>query len=291
VNYRHHYHAGNFADVFKHTLLLALVEGLQRKEKGFVYLDTHAGRGWYDLLAAGVGQRLQRQPEWPDGLGRIESAPVAEQPALVRRYLEAVDLFAQQHPLMSSTPVKLYPGSPWLVQLKLRAQDRMVLCERQPEEYERLMITLGGRPRVRVEPMDGYTAIKAHLPPLERRALVLIDPPYEATDEFDQILVALREGLRRLPSCTFAVWYPLTERAAVDQFFSELLTQPVPPCWTAEVVVVGPESTARMKGCGLLVVNPPWKLDEEIRPVVDWLGDTLARSPSAASGVRWLVTE
>jgi 23S rRNA (adenine2030-N6)-methyltransferase len=146
-------------------------------------------------------------------------------------------------------------------------------------------------PRVRVEATDGYTAIRANLPPRERRALVLIDPPFEAVDEFALIQAALDEGLRRLPGGTFAVWYPLSERAGAERFLARWQESKETPAWTAELAIVGEDSPLRMNGCGLLVLNPPWQLDRELKPTLDWLTQTLAQSPAARSGLRWLVPE
>jgi 23S rRNA (adenine2030-N6)-methyltransferase len=298
VNYRHHYHAGNFADVLKHTVLLALVGGLQRKEKGFLFLDTHAGRGAYDLSEAEHGDSLAREPEWPEGIGRLETPAPEGRPAPVEDYLAAVRAFAEARggvlaPAGGDAAVmrRPYPGSPWLVYGRLRLQDRMLLYERHPEEHAALAAEFARVTRVRVAAEDGYGAIRANLPPRERRALVLIDPPFEAMDEFAHITAALGEGLRRLPSGTFAVWYPLTERARVDDFLAGLTELALPPSWTIELNVVGMEDPRRMKGCGVLVLNPPWQLDRVLSPVASWLAETLGQTPAAQGTLRWIVPE
>lgn len=297
MNYRHQFHAGNFADVFKHTLLLELVRRMQAKEKGFLFLDTHAGRGAYDLAAAERGDTLARQPEWPHGIGRIEATRPDSRPQAVEAYLAAVQRFREEGtPTEGSSPPRAhenlpYPGSPWLVLQALRAQDRMVLCERHPEEHEALENMIGKRRRVRVECTDGYAALRAHLPPLERRALVLIDPPYEAADEFEQVRLALAEGLRRLPGATFAVWYPLTDRADVGTFLDRLAGASLPPTLVAEVLLAGPDAPLKLRGCGLLILNPPWQLDRELAPLLPWIASTLARGPGASGTMRWLVPD
>jgi 23S rRNA (adenine2030-N6)-methyltransferase len=283
VNYRHHFHAGNFADVWKHVLLLATWEALQRKDKGLLYLETHAGRGLYDLGQAGQGDRLARAPEWPLGIGRVRAA--ANPPPVVTRYLAAVDACAAQY-------AGAYPGSPWLVTRALRPQDRAVLAEWQAEEQALLAQNLQGRPGVRVEHRDGYGCPRAHLPPPERRALVLIDPPYETGDEIGRVEVALRESLARLAGGTFMVWYPLTPRAGVEPWLARLRQDRAgPPAWTAELVVArGPEAP-RMPGCGMLVINPPWQLDQELAPALRWLAEVLALDTQADSRLDWLVPE
>ncbi|MFT3780433.1 MAG: 23S rRNA (adenine(2030)-N(6))-methyltransferase RlmJ [Nibricoccus sp.] len=288
MNYRHHFHAGNFADVVKHVLLVQLVRGMQRKEKGFLFLDTHAGRGRYDLTAAARGDSLERKPEHPDGIGRLWNRaglpePVAEYVSLVREF-DRVSGGKGEQP-------QFYPGSPRLVQAVLRGQDRVALCEKHPEEFAALKDEFRRDRRASVQQLDGYTALRAMLPPPEKRALVLIDPPFEEQNEFAQIVDGLREGLRRMPACTFAVWYPLTERARVDAFFEELLPMNLPPTFAAEVMIAGEASVIKMKGCGLLVINPPWQIDRVISPVLPELAEILQQAPGAHGELRWLVSE
>lgn len=291
MNYRHHYHAGNFADVLKHTLLGALVAGLQRKEKGFVYIDTHAGRGAYDLAAAARGDSLERKPEWPDGIGRVWSAAAAaDTPSLITEYVARVRAFDRERGGAGEF-LQHYPGSPWLVRAQLRPQDRMALCEKHPEEYAALAAEFAGTRRVTLQEADGYAALRGLLPPLERRALVLIDPPFEDQREYAQIAAALADGLKRLPGGTFAVWYPLTERARVEAFFAEVVRLGPPPTWTAELMIAGEDAPIKLRGCGLLVVNPPWQLDREIAPVLPWLAARLAQAEGASAELRWLVPE
>ncbi len=289
MNYRHQFHAGNFADVMKHVLLLQLVRGLQRKEKGFLYLDTHAGRGRYDLSEAARGDSLARTPEHPDGIGRLVGAqtllaPLADYVALVR----AFDGSAHA---ATADGLRFYPGSPWIVQAVARPQDRLALCEKHPGEAEELRIEFGRQRRVSVHEMDGYQAMRAMLPPPEKRALVLIDPPFEAQDEFRQVLAAMDEGLRRLPAATIAVWYPITARARVDEFLDAWVTARPPPTFTAELTVAGEDAPLKLKGCGLLVVNPPWQMDTEIIPILDVLAGMLAQAPGGLGRLRWLVNE
>ena len=294
MNYRHRFHAGNYADVVKHALLLQLVRGMQRKDKGFLYLDTHSGRGCYDLAAAAYGDTLARRPEWPDGIGRLWgqsglSPAVAEYVAAVRACDDSRAEPAEANVVRIA--LQFYPGSPWLVQQQARPQDRLVFCEKQPEECTALREDLALAPRTSVQAMDGYVALRAMLPPPEKRALVLIDPSYEAQDEFAQIAAGLRDALVRFPSGVYAVWYPLTERARVDAFFEELGALPLPPTWVAELTVAGEASALKMKGCGLVVLNPPWQLDRDVNSWLPGLATCLAQEPGGGATLRWLVPE
>ncbi|MES2694928.1 MAG: 23S rRNA (adenine(2030)-N(6))-methyltransferase RlmJ [Verrucomicrobiota bacterium] len=288
MNYRHHFHAGNFADVMKHALLLQLVRALQKKEKGFLYLDTHAGRGRYDLERAATGDTLARKPEWPEGIGRLSAAEDA--PPALRDYLALVREYDESRGNLDEG-LRFYPGSPRLAKQLVRPQDRLALCEKHPEECEALRMEFGAESGVSVHDMDGYTALRAMLPPPERRALILIDPPFEAQDEFAQIAKGLAEGLRRFPSGVFAVWYPLTERARVEEFFMLVRQLRPPPALACELEIAGPQSALKMKGCGLLVLNPPWQFDREALPVLAYLAEKLAQAPGAHGRVEWVVGE
>ena len=288
MNYRHQFHAGNFADVWKHALLVPLIRGMQRKEKGFLFLDTHAGRGEYDLQVSEQGDTLKRKPEYPDGVGRLWSLP--ELPPTLASYMALVRGFDRNAGNLTDAP-RFYPGSPWIARLLARPQDRLVLCELHPAEHDALDAQFAKVRGISVHPLDGYTAIRAMLPPPEKRALVLIDPPFEQKDEFSRIVTALREGLRRLPAATIAVWYPLTERAGADAFLDQVAMAVATPCLTAELTVAGPASDLRMKGCGLLVVNPPWQIEAELTPIITNLPSLLAQEPGGEGRLLWLVRE
>jgi 23S rRNA (adenine2030-N6)-methyltransferase len=289
MNYRHHYHAGNYTEVFKHILLMQLIRAMQRKEKGFLYLDTHAGRGSYELAQQSIlsGGR-ERAPEWPDGIGRLWGAP--DLPPVLNDYLTLVRRFNNRHGA-TGPELKFYPGSPWVAKMLLRPQDRMALCELRPDDAEALDFDFACESRVTVQALDGYTGLKALLPPPEKRALVLIDPSFESKGEFADILRGLGEALRRLPAAVIAVWYPITERARVDEFHEGLLGLSLPPVFYAEFNLAGDGTQLRMKGCGLLVINPPWKIDGEIRGVLPVLVERLGTGPGAGARGAWLVPE
>jgi 23S rRNA (adenine2030-N6)-methyltransferase len=289
MNYRHHYHAGNYADVFKHVLLLQLIRAMQRKDKGFLYLDTHAGRGGYDLtLPTALPDGQAREPEYPAGIGRLWSAPAL--PPVLNDYLALVRQFNDRHGA-TGPELKFYPGSPWIAKLLLRSQDRMALCELRAEDAEALDFEFARESRVTVQVMDGYTGLKAMLPPPEKRALVLVDPPFESKGEFGDILRGLGEIWKRLPGAVCAVWYPVTERARVDEFHRGLIALAPPPAFFAELAIAGDSSQLRMKGCGLLVLNPPWQIEVEIRGVLPALVQLLKVDSGAGAHSGWLVPE
>ncbi|MEO6876083.1 MAG: 23S rRNA (adenine(2030)-N(6))-methyltransferase RlmJ [Opitutaceae bacterium] len=288
MNYRHHFHAGNFADVMKHALLVRLVAALQKKEKGFLYLDTHSGRGSYDLAVSEQGDSLARQPEYPNGIGRLWAR--TDLPEALAGYVGLVKKFDADRGNQTEQP-RFYPGSPWIARLLARPQDRLVLCEKHPEEFERLDIALAREPKVSIQERDGYGAPKAMLPPPEKRALILMDPPFEAGDEFARMVKAVDEGLQRFPSGVFALWYPLTERARVDAFFDGLIGLKLPPTLALELMVAGEASALKMQGCGLVIINPPWQFDREAEPMLEWLAGALEQERGAQAWGRWLMPE
>lgn len=288
MNYRHHFHAGNFADVMKHVLLMALVRAMQKKEKGFFYLDTHAGRGHYDLTAAATGDSLARKPEWPEGVGRLWARDLL--PPGLAEYCAFVRDFDHRFGNREPTP-RFYPGSPRLAQLLLRPQDRMAACEKHPEDCAALREEFQFDAGVSVQAMDGYVAVRGMLPPPERRALVLIDPPFEGRDEVAQITRALEEGLRRFRTGVFAIWYPVTERARVDEFLAAVTAMRPPPTLIAELMIAGDLTPIKMKGCGLVVINPPWQFDRTAGEILAFLAAVLAQAPGGSGRVSWLVSE
>jgi 23S rRNA (adenine2030-N6)-methyltransferase len=288
VNYRHHYHAGNFADVLKHAVLVRIVRAMQRKERGFLYVDTHAGRGRYDLASAARGDTLERKPEWPEGIGRLWNR--ARLPEVLADYVAQVKAFDQKLGNLEATP-RYYPGSPRLVRALARPQDRLSLFEKQPDEAGALRAEFARSSGVGIQSADGYSGLRGQLPPPEKRALVLIDPPFESKDEFEQVGRAVGDALKRAPAATIVVWYPLTERARVDAFFADLVMLALPPTFAFELTIVGPMHPMKMKGCGLVVINPPWELDRELAPTATWLAEMLAQDQGGRAELRWLVKE
>ena len=277
MNYRHSFHAGNFADVFKHCLLVGLVRAMQAKEKGMVFVDTHAGRGAYDLASASSGNSLPREPEWPAGIGRLGDGAGA--PASVAAFLSLVGAFR------ASRGPDSYPGSPRIAAALARPQDRLELWEKEAGECAALRAEMSGTARTAVHEADGYGAIRACLPPRERRGLVLVDPPFEDPAEWAWVGAALAEGIGRFPSGTYAVWHPLTARAVPGDFEDGLSALQAPVLHAALVV----DPAAAMGGCGVYVVNPPWRFEEEARLCAAYLAKALQRAGAAKGWVRWSV--
>ncbi|MGA9866756.1 MAG: 23S rRNA (adenine(2030)-N(6))-methyltransferase RlmJ [Acetobacteraceae bacterium] len=255
MNYRHAFHAGGFADCVKHALLVWLVGALVRKPAPLFVLDTHAGAGAYDLDAGPA----ERTGEWRGGIGRLlEDTPeaLADYVGLVRS-------------------LGLYPGSPALLRALLRPGDRMACCEFHPEEYAKLHRRFAHDPQVGVHRRDAWEALGALLPPAERRALMLIDPPFEVPDEFDRLLAGLRVGYARFRTGVFAAWYPIKHRAPVRRFLTGMVESGIRDVLTAEVLLREPVDPARLNGCGLLVVNPPFRFAEEAPAILFALLDRL----------------
>lgn len=288
MNYRHHYHAGNFADVLKHAVLVRVVRAMQKKERGFLYVDTHAGRGRYDLASAARGDTLERKPEWPEGIGRLWNRSRLPEP--LADYVAVAKAFDRKLGNLDAQP-RYYPGSPRIVRALARPQDRLALFEKQQDEAGALRAEFARSGQVGIQSADGYAGLRGQLPPPEKRALVLIDPPFEAQDEFEQVSKAVGDALRRAPAATILVWYPLTERARVDGFFEELRMLNPPPCFAYELTVVGPAHPMKMKGCGVAVINPPWEIDRELTAMSAWLTEMLAQDQGGRAELRWLVRE
>ena len=248
MNYRHAFHAGNHADVFKHAALVAVLEHLRAKPAPFAVLDTHAGLGVYDLASEGA----LKTREFEVGVARVFGADL---PA-ARGYL---DLLAALNPGGLAT----YPGSPEIVRRLLREHDRLVACELHPAEHAALKARYRADRRIAVHHRDGYEAVGALLPPPERRGLVLIDPPYEQPDEAQRLAAALAIGLRRWPTGIFMAWYPIKDNAIGDVLAGAAVVGGFPKTLRAELTPF-PRDGVGMAGGGLLVVNAPWKLDETL---------------------------
>jgi len=284
MNYRHSFHAGNFADVHKHVMLLALLAALQKKPKGLLYLDTHAGGGLYDLR----GDDARRAGEAESGIGRLQTAaPRCDEN---QNYLAAVAALRSR----VDGGAHLYPGSPLLAGQALRSVDRGVCIETVAQEsrlLERTLrdATLSGA--VRVEHGDGYERMGGLLPPPERRALVLVDPPYENADEHDRILQGLLTALSRFPTGVFAVWFPVKRQRDCDNWLAKITREVTLPTLAAMLWLHPRDSAVALNGSGMLIVNPPWQIDVACAIWQEELRQLLGGDGNSGAEVRWLVHE
>lgn len=281
MNYRHQFHAGNFADVFKHSLLIILLEALNRKPTPWCYFDSHAGAGLYNLHS----DEGRRGGEAASGIYRLW--PVrATAPAPVAAL--GVAVAAVNPGLDHGALPRFYPGSPLVAAAMARASDRLVLAELQPEEAQLLRTHLRRDARAAVHMRDGYEMLKALTPPAERRGLVLIDPPFESPTEFAHLLQALRVIHGRWPEGVCAIWYPLKDPPAAQRFERELLRLKLRRVLLAELRVAAPAAPG-FNACGMALINPPWQCEHAIETALGFLRDTLA--PQAGSHrLRWLAT-
>jgi 23S rRNA (adenine2030-N6)-methyltransferase len=272
VNYRHAFHAGNFGDCLKHAVLVWLLRALQRKPTSLFVLDTHAGAGRYDLDAGPAA----RTGEWHKGIARMLEDP----PLALADYVGHV------------RSLGLYPGSPVIARALLRPDDHMTCCELHPEDAATLRRHFAGERQIAVHQRDAWEALGALLPPRERRGLVLIDPPFEDPQEFAALAHGLATGWRRFRTGVFAAWYPIKQRAPVRQFLSDLQQSAMRDIVTAELCLREPVDPARLNGCGVVVVNPPYRFEQEVPAILDALLARLGdREPGEAASIRRIVDE
>jgi 23S rRNA (adenine2030-N6)-methyltransferase len=273
MNYRHAFHAGGFADVLKHIVLVRILTYLQEKPAAFRVIDTHAGAGVYDLGA----EEAQRGGEWLTGIARIMQARFSEHSApLVKPYLDIVRAFNSQSEL------KAYPGSPLIARALLRPQDRLTACELEPKARKHLIDALRRDPQARVVDLDGWLALPAFVPPNERRGLVLIDPPFEAKDEFERLEAGFVAAFAKWPTGIFLMWYPAKSRRATDQLarrVAETASSARPPgtCLRLEFSVAPQLPDSPLASTGLLIVNPPWTLQGELKTILPELEKPLGQ--------------
>jgi len=280
VNYRHAYHAGNFADVFKHVMLTRILLYLGEKPAAFRVIDTHAGEGIYDLAS----EAAEKTAEWQGGIGRLmhlETLP-AEVEALLAPYRAIVAPYVGE-------AMPRYPGSPAIAAALLRKQDRMVFCEAHPEVARRLKKTLGRDRRAKIIEIDGFTGLKAYVPPVERRGLVLIDPPFEAKDEFDRIAEGLATALRKWPGGGYLIWFPIKDRGIVTGFYkileAILAEVRVRDALRLELWIDDIDKMPHLVGNGLVAINPPYVLEGEAKILLPYLAETFAVSRTAGSAI------
>ena len=277
MNYRHAFHAGGFSDVVKHLILSRLVEYLKLKPAAFRVIDTHAGAGRYDLTS----REAQRSPEWVEGVKRLidKGLPPRAQ-ELAAPYLSAI-----------GSELRSYPGSPVLVRTLLRRQDRLEAVELHPEDATVLKETFAGDIQTRVIALDGWLALGAHVPPKEKRGLVLVDPPFEEDGEWARLVEGLQKAHKRWPGGTYALWYPLKEPREVSAFAAALKRAGLPKILRAEVTIRKPSAPPRLYGSGMIVVNPPFVLEDELRVLLPALATVLSDNGQGTHRIEWLSRE
>lgn len=279
LSYRHSFHAGNHADVLKHTVQSLIIESLKEKEKPFLYLDTHAGAGRYKLSS----EHAERTGEYLEGIARIwqqDDLPVELGP-----YISAVKA------LNHSGNLRYYPGSPLIARHLLREQDSLQLTELHSSDFPLLRAEFQKDNRARVERADGYTQLKSKLPPASRRGLILIDPPYEMKTDYQDVVKGIAEGYRRFATGTYALWYPVVLRQQIKRMIRELEETGIRRILQIELAV-RPDSDQRgMTASGMIVINPPWKLEQQMTNVLPWLHKTLVPAGTGSTTLSWIVPE
>ncbi|MCM2473943.1 23S rRNA (adenine(2030)-N(6))-methyltransferase RlmJ [Rhizobium sp. CG5] len=278
MNYRHIYHAGNFADVLKHAVLARLVVYMQQKDKAFRVLDTHAGIGLYDLSS----DEAQKTGEWLTGIGKLMEADLPANVApLLAPYLDAV------RELNPDGPITLYPGSPKLARMLFRPQDRLSAMELHPEDCRTLARLFEGDYQVRITELDGWLSLGAHLPPKEKRGIVLVDPPFEVENEYERMVEGLAKACRRFATGTYCLWYPIKKGAPLAEFHAALKALDIPKMLCAELNVRS-DREGGLSGSGLIIVNPPFTLKDEMHLMLPVLKQATAQDRYASHRCFWL---
>lgn len=280
LSYQHIYHAGNFADVHKHSVLCLLLEALSAKEKPFFVLDAFAGRGGYELDSSEAG----KTGEYHLGIERLwgEQNP----PSLLNCYLDGV---AEFNGADRSSALTRYPGSPWLIRHLLRQQDRMALCELHPAEFEALRVMIHSERRVQLFKRDAMEGIRGMLPPKERRGLLLVDPSYESKQEYQTIPEAVIQTYKHWREGTYAIWYPILSAANHEKLLAALKRSGIRKILNCSLAIDGERDG--MFGTGMVVINPPWKVKEQVESVSPYLCKRLSDNAKGSYSIQWLVPE
>jgi len=279
MNYRHSFHAGNFADVLKHLILVRVLLHLLKKDSAFRVIETHAGTGMYDLDS----NEASRTNEWQYGVGRLMDRPLAgEEAKLLEPYLSII------RSENSDEKLRYYPGSP-LIALKLcREQDRLIFCELHPEEYKALRCNLRGDKRAKAIEINGWTALSAYLPPKERRGVVLIDPAFEEAQEFERLATGLADAYSRWERGTYLLWYPLKGKADSRSLERQIANLKISKTLRIELAIGAVRTEAPLAACGMIIVNPPWTLESELKSLLPPLVERLGRRGVGRYRLDWI---
>jgi 23S rRNA (adenine2030-N6)-methyltransferase len=283
MNYRHIYHAGSFADVMKHFILTLILQKLCQKPSPFCVLDTHAGIGMYNLESEAAKKTLEHE----GGINAlIKVKGIAD---IFIPYLNAVRSFG--HIESNETSVTLYPGSPYIARHFLRGQDRLLLSELHPEDARTLRQSFAGDRQVHIHNQDAFISLKALLPPHEHRGLILIDPPFEKDKEFEALIAGIRTACKRFPNGIYSVWFPIKNRTPIVRFYEMFIEAGIPKALAAEFLIFPDDTRDRLNGCGMLIVNPPWQIDSELRMALPKLLSYLNHADTGSTHVKWLAGE
>jgi len=278
MNYRHTYHAGNFADVLKHVVLALVIEYMKRKEAPFRVVDVHAGAGRYLLTSA----EASKTGEWQGGVGRLLGPDAKPLPPHVARHLQPyLEAVRREN---AGAALDTYPGSPAIALRLMRAQDTLIANELHPAERAHLEAVIGADHRAKVMALDAWVALKSLLPPKERRGIVLIDPPFEEARELDRMVEGLAQGLQRFATGVYLAWYPIKDPKPIARFHADLAALGVPQLMRVELMIQRPSDPERLNGCGLIVANPPYTLEGELAAA---LPDLSRRLAAASTGMRY----
>lgn len=265
MNYRHAFHAGNFADVMKHITLARLIDYLKLKPAAFRVIDTHAGIGRYSL----TGEEAKRNPEWMAGIGKLLKAELPDRAkALIRPYLDVVE------DLNPNGTLARYPGSPLIARKLFRPQDRLSALELHPADYRKLRDLFESDVQVRVTELDGWLALNAYVPPKEKRGLVLVDPPFEEPGEFARLVEGVAKAHKKWATGLYALWYPIKDPREINAFVADLKATGIPKMLRAELTI-GPPVAGTLYGSGLILINPPFTLEGELQSILPALARVL----------------
>lgn len=280
LSYRHSFHAGNHADVLKHIVLMLILDNLKQKEKGFYYLDTHAGVGLYRLLSA----EAQKNAEFETGIGKLWNQK--DLPEIVEQYVKIIKKLNHNKPQLRE-----YAGSPYIATTLLREQDRALLMELHPADYPLLRQNFRQFKNVTAKRDDGFHQLKATLPPKERRGLVLMDPPYELKEDYHRVIEALVEGYKRFATGTYAIWYPVVRRSYIKKMVKELEATGIRKILQIELAVRPDSDQKGMTASGMIVVNPNWQLESQMKQILPYLNKTLTPEGTGSWSVHWITPE
>lgn len=280
LSYRHSFHAGNFADVHKHLVLSLLIDAFKRKTKPFCYIDTHSGRGHYDLTS----KNAKKNGEFKEGI--LKLIPQRETPPIaVTTYLNIIQKMNPQ------SNVTQYPGSPEIASTLMREQDQLILTELHTSEYPVLKEYFKDDKRVAVHHQNGYQSLKAFIPPKQKRGLVLVDPSYELADEYERVAQQVIAAQRKWPTGCYVIWYPILLRSTIDAFEQRFIRSGIDKILVSEMCIHQDDVAKRLNGSGMLMVNPPWQIDELLLEVQPWLLTQLRQQHHGKQRLEWIVEE